>query len=106
MKVVGAQAGAAANPEQAETLDELAPRGVELPADAMALERRVDEHLGPIQRAPALGVVVREHAVDGEVFPAVQHVVSVPEHDEARAHADHLVLLPVNGDELPLREDT
>src|SRR5262249_61492725 len=82
-----------------------APGGVELPADAVALERRVDDDLGTIERAAALGVVVREHAVGGEVFPAVEHVVALPEHDEARTHADHSVLVPVDGDELSLPED-
>lgn len=49
--VVAAQAGAAANPQQAEALDELEARGVELAADAVALERRIDDRLGPVERA-------------------------------------------------------
>jgi hypothetical protein len=75
-----------------------------LAADAVALQRRIDDHLRPVHRAAVHGVVVGEHAVGSEVLPGVEIIVALPAHDETGRHADHAVSLSVEGDELALRE--
>jgi hypothetical protein len=53
--VVAPQAGAATDTRETETLDEPAACGIELAADAVALQRRIDDRLRPYIVRPLTG---------------------------------------------------
>ncbi len=104
MLVVGGDASTGTDPEQAQPAAQVAPRRVELAADAHAAPLRMAHDLGAVEGA-AGGVVVVEGAVGRHVDVAVHPVVVVPGDDQARRHAHHLVVgLPVERHPLPLRE--
>ena len=102
---IPAQSRTGADAQQLMRLGQAPARGVDFVADAMMLQRGIDNDLRPVQRTAAMRIVIGEHAVSGESLPVVERLVIFPVDNQAGAHADNIFLRAMHRDELALGED-
>ena len=102
---IPSQSRTGADAQQLVRFRQGAASAVDFVANAMMLQRRVDNDLGSVQRPAAMRIVIGEHAVGGESVPVVERRVIFPIDDQAGAHADNLFLGTMHRHELALGKD-